>query len=197
MQANNKNDPSYGEASPLYEKTLGVRSCFKGHAVSVDAIDIELPDGRRSVREVVRHNPAVAILARRPDGRFIFVRQYRKCVERAFIEIPAGCMEAGEAPDVTALRELREESGYVVKRMLPLGPIFCCPGYSEELIHLFYAEVGEKAGKTDFDPDENIETLLYTKEAVEAAFLDGTIFDAKTYSAWLLWKLRGPAEYGA
>ena len=190
MQADNKTDTAAGVLSPLYEKTLGVRNAFKGHAVTVDVIDIELPDGRRAVRECVRHRGAVAVLARRPDGRFVFVRQYRKCIEQAYVEAVAGGLEEGEAPDVAAHREMREESGYAVRRLLPLGSIFSCPGYSEERLHLFYADVEEQPGATDFDPDENVETLLYTEEAAEAAMRDGTISDAKTLSAWLLWKLR-------
>ena len=109
-------------------------------------------------------------------------------------EVVAGGIEEGEAPDVAAHRELREESGYLVKRLLPLGSIFACPGYSEEQLHLFYADVEEAPGETDFDPDENVVTLEFSREAVEAAILDGTISDAKTLSAWLFWKLRGPAE---
>ena len=116
MQVDNRTEASHGENSPLFEKTLGVRTAFKGHAVTVDVIDIELPDGRRAVRECVRHKGAVAILARRPDGRFVFVRQYRKCIEQAYVEVVAGGIEEGEAPDVTAHREMREESGYLVRR---------------------------------------------------------------------------------
>ncbi len=190
MQADNRTEAMRGANSPLHEKTLGVRNGFKGRAITVDIIDIELPDGRKAVRECVRHRGAVAILARRPDGRFVFARQYRKCIEQAYIEIPAGCMEEGEVPDVAAHRELREESGYLVKQLLPLGSIYACPGYSEEQLHLFFAEVEDKPGDTDFDPDENVETLLFTEDAVEKAMLDGTISDAKTLSAWLLWKMR-------
>ena len=134
MQADNRTPAAAGANSPLYEKTLSVSTAFKGRALVIDVIDIELPDGRRSVRECVRHRGAVAILARRPDGAFIFARQYRKCIEQAYIEVPAGCMEVGEAPDVAAERELREESGYLVKSLMPLGSIYACPGYSEELL---------------------------------------------------------------
>lgn len=193
MQADNRTDTDAGSNSPLYEKTISMHNGFTGHAVTVDVIDIELPDGRRSVREVVRHRGAVAILARKPNGNFVFVKQYRKCIERAYLEIAAGCMEVGEAPDVAAHRELREESGYLVKRLLPLGSIFACPGYSEEELHLFYADVEEEPGATEFDSDENVVTLEYSQEAVEEAMKDGTLTDAKTLAAWLLWKLRGPA----
>ena len=190
MQADNRTPAASGANSPLYEKTLSVSTAFKGRALVIDVIDIELPDGRRSVRECVRHRGAVAILARRPDGAFIFARQYRKCIEQAYIEVPAGCMEVGEAPDVAAERELREESGYLVKSLMPLGSIYACPGYSEEQLHLFFAEVEEKPGATDFDSDENVETLLFDEPTVERLILDGTISDAKTLSAWLLYKMR-------
>ena len=190
MQADNRTPAAAGANSPLYEKTLSVSTAFKGRALVIDVIDIELPDGRRSVRECVRHRGAVAILARRPDGAFIFARQYRKCIEQAYIEVPAGCMEVGEAPDVAAERELREESGYLVKSLMPLGSIYACPGYSEEQLHLFFAEVEEKPGATDFDSDENVETLLFDEPTVERLILDGTISDAKTLSAWLLYKMR-------
>lgn len=191
MQADNRTETMLGANSPLHEKTLGVSTAFKGRALQVDVIDIELPDGRRAKRECVRHRGAVAILARRPDGAFVFVRQYRKCIEQAFIEVPAGCMEDGEVPDVTAMRELREESGYIAKSLMPLGSIYACPGYSEERLHLFFAEVEDAPGRTDFDPDENVETLLMDMDTVESLVLDGTICDAKSLSCWLLAKMRG------
>lgn len=190
MQADNRTESMKGENSPLHEKTLGVSRAYTGRAVTVDVIDIELPDGRRAKRECVRHRGAVAILARRPDGAFVFARQYRKCIEQAYIEVPAGCMEEGEAPDVAAMRELAEESGYAVKSLMPLGATYACPGYSEELLHLFFAEVESVPGKTDFDPDENVETLLFDAATVENLILDGTISDAKTLACWLLAKMR-------
>jgi ADP-ribose pyrophosphatase len=191
MQADNISAEAQGASSPLFEETLSVRRSFTGRHVVVDTIDVRLRDGRKASREVVRHRGAVAILARKPDGRFIFVKQYRKCIERAYIEAVAGGIDEGEAPDVAAYREMREESGYAIRRLLPLGSIFACPGYSEEELHLFYADVEEIPGATDFDPDENVVTLEFEESAVEAAILDGTISDAKTLSAWLLWKLRG------
>lgn len=180
-----------GEGSPLYEKTLAMRNGFTGRAVTVDVLDIELPDGRRSVREVVRHRGAVAILARKPDGDFILVRQYRKCIEQAYIEVCAGCMEPGEEADAAAYREMREESGFKITRLVRLGETYACPGYSEELLHLYYAEVEEVPGATDFDPDENVQTLTFSKEALEKGILAGEISDAKTLSCWLLYKMRG------
>ena len=71
----------------LTEKTLATERKYTGKIISVDLLDIELPDGRKAKREVIRHGNAVAILARRPDGKFVFVKQYRKAAEEALIEV--------------------------------------------------------------------------------------------------------------
>ena len=78
----------------LTEKTLATERKYTGKIISVDLLDIELPDGRRAKREVIRHGNAVAILARRPDGKFVFVRQYRKAAEEALVEVIAGSNRA-------------------------------------------------------------------------------------------------------
>ena len=63
----------------LTEKTLATERKYTGKIISVDLLDIELPDGRKAKREVIRHGNAVAILARRPDGKFVFVKQLPFC----------------------------------------------------------------------------------------------------------------------
>ncbi len=98
------------EAS-MEEKTLATRRVFEGRALTVEVLDIAMPDGRRTTREVLRHSGAVCILAELPDGRFVLVRQYRKAVERTLLECVAGCMEPGETPEEAARREKRAESG--------------------------------------------------------------------------------------
>ena len=174
----------------LTEKTLAARRVFTGKLISVDVLDIELPDGRRTTREVVRHGAAVGILARRPDGKFVFVRQYRKAVEEALVEIVAGGVEPGESPEAAARRETAEETGYDVARLERLTTIVCTPGYCEERIHLFYAEVQEKPHGQHQDPDENVHPVVLDEAEVEAAIRGGTLFDSKSLSVWACWKLR-------
>ena len=102
------------DMNDLTEKTLNTERKYTGKIISVDLLDIELPDGRKTKREVIRHGNAVAILARRPDGKFVFVKQYRKAAEEALIEVIAGGLEAGEDPIEGAKRETAEETGYDV-----------------------------------------------------------------------------------
>ena len=161
----------------LTEKTLATERKYTGKIISVDLLDIELPDGRKAKREVIRHGNAVAILARRTDGKFVFVKQYRKAAEEALIEVIAGGLEPGEDP------------GYEVTSIKFLTTIICTPGYCEERIHLYFAELSETAHAQDQDPDENVYPVVLSETEVEDAIRNGTIFDSKTLSSWICWKL--------
>lgn len=176
----------------LTEKTLRTERMYTGKIVSVDLLDIELPDGRKAKREVIRHGQAVAILARRPDGKFVFVRQYRKAAEEALIEVIAGGLEPGEDPIEGAKRETAEETGYEVMSIKFLTTIICTPGYCEERIHLYFAELSETAHEQDQDPDENVYPIILSEAEVEAGIKNGTLIDAKTISAWACYKITAP-----
>ena len=171
----------------MCEKTLKTRTVFEGRILSVDVLDIELPGGRRSTREIVRHGAAVAVIARRRDGRFVFIRQFRKAMERVCFEVMAGNVDPGEAAEAAAVRELKEETGYEPDSIRFLSSIYPSVGYCTERIDIFFAEVHEP-GETDFDQDENIETVLITEQDMDALIRAGKVQDAKTLAAWVLWK---------
>ena len=171
----------------MCEKTLKTRTVFEGRILSVDVLDIELPGGRRSTREIVRHGAAVAVIARRRDGRFVFIRQFRKAMERVCFEVMAGNVDPGEAAEAATVRELKEETGYEPDSIRFLSSIYPSVGYCTERIDIFFAEVHEP-GETDFDQDENIETVLITEQEMDALIRAGKVQDAKTLAAWVLWK---------
>ena len=173
----------------FFEKTLACERKYTGKIINVDLVDIELPDGRIAKREVVRHGHAVGILARRPDGKFVFVKQYRKAAEEALVEIIAGGLEQGEDPIEGAKRETAEETGYDVTSIKFLTTIICTPGYCEERIHLYFAELSAEPHAQDQDPDENVYPVVLSEQEVEDAIRKGEIFDSKTLSAWACYKL--------
>ena len=173
----------------FYEKTLACERKYTGKIINVDLVDIELPDGRKTKREVVRHGAAVGILARRPDGKFVFVKQYRKAAEEALVEVIAGGLEPGEDPVEGAKRETSEETGYDVTSIKFLTTIICTPGYCEERIHLYFAELSETAHGQDQDPDENVYPVILSESEVEDGIRNGTIFDSKTLAAWACYKI--------
>ena len=173
----------------FFEKTLACERKYTGRIINVDLVDIELPDGRIAKREVVRHGHAVGILARRPDGKFVFVKQYRKAAEEALVEVIAGGLEKGEDPIEGAKRETAEETGYDVTSIKFLTTIICTPGYCEQRIHLYFAELSAEPHAQDQDPDENVYPVVLSEQEVEDAIRKGEIFDSKTLSAWACYKL--------
>lgn len=173
----------------MYEKTVSRKTVFEGRIFDVEVLEVELDDGRRSVRDIVRHGGAVAIVAQRPDGRFIFIRQFRKAMDRVCFEVVAGLRDPGEESVDSAVRELKEETGYEAESMERLGPIFPSIGYSTERIDLFFAQVAQQ-GATSFDEDENIETLVLSEAEVDERIRTNQIADGKTLAAWMLFKAK-------
>ncbi len=176
----------------MYEKTISSKTVFEGRIITVDVLDVELEDGRTSVREIVRHGVAVAIVAQRADGRFVFIRQFRKAMERVCFELPAGNCDPGEPEEVTALRELREETGCVAESAELLGPVYPSVGYCTERIDVYFAKVTGQT-ETAFDHDEHIETIILSEQEMDEMIRTNQVADAKTLAAWMLYKAKDSA----
>ena len=170
----------------MYEKTLTSTPAFSGRLLNVEVLEVELEPGVRSRREIVRHPGATAIVARIPDGRFVFVRQFRKPIETELLEIVAGGLEKGELPADCARREIKEETGHDVLSLRPLGTAYPAPGYTDEILHLFFAELSATRDAQHGDHDERITVEYLTEAEVEALLDQGAIHDGKTLAAWLL-----------
>ena len=130
---------------------------------------------------------AVAVIATlKPSGRLVIVRQYRPPLDAFAIEFPAGLIDRNEKPEDTAIRELKEETGYIgrLARMLPVG--YNSPGLTPEGVHVAIVEIDEAAQgplETKFDESESIETLLVSAKElpafIEARHAAGDKIDAK------------------
>lgn len=91
-------------------------------------------------RSVVTHPGAVAILAVNDSGKIGVSEQYRATFDQRTIEIPAGtCDVPGEDLMTTARRELEEELGVVGSKLSLLGQFMNSPGWTNQVMHLFYA----------------------------------------------------------
>ncbi|AOH55599.1 ADP-ribose pyrophosphatase [Peribacillus muralis] len=163
------------------EKTLSSEKIFTGRVISLQVDEVELPDGKTSKREIVKHPGAVAIIALTADNKIIMVEQYRKALERSLIEIPAGKLEKGEEPVLSAERELEEETGYECEKMEHIISFYTSPGFADELVHLYVAHnLKKKENAAPLDEDEFVELIELTLEEAENHLLEGKIQDAKT-----------------
>jgi ADP-ribose pyrophosphatase len=174
----------------MSETIVGKKRIFEGRIFTLDVLDVEV-NGMRHVREVVYHPPAVVVLARLPDGRFVLVRQFRAAVNRMMIEAVAGLIEPGEDPAASAERELREEIGYSAAKLVPLGSFFASPGCMNEELFTFFAELEPEKAPLDGDPDEDTEAVFFTEEEMVNSIRNHEISDAKTLAAWAAWREQG------
>lgn len=173
------------------EKTIDTSSIYEGKVVSLQVDTVSLPDGNTSKRELIKHPGAVAIIPITKEGKIIFVEQYRKALEKSIIEIPAGKLEPGEEPEVTAVRELEEETGYTTKNLKKLGSFYTSPGFADELLHVYEADDIELlTQQVDGDEDEFVELMELTLEEAEGLVKEERIHDAKTMYALLHLRLK-------
>lgn len=175
---------------PFHEKTVKRETIYEGKIITVQVDEVELPNGKHGKRELVRHPGAVAVLPILKNGKILMVEQFRKPLERAIVEIPAGKLEKGEEPELTAKRELEEETGYQTESLEPLISFYTSPGFADEVIHLFVAKgLNKVENPLETDDDEFVNILEVTLEEAEKMVQTNQIYDAKTAYAILYLRL--------
>ncbi|MDF2945790.1 MAG: ADP-ribose pyrophosphatase [Bacillales bacterium] len=166
------------------EKTLNREEIFTGKVIKVFKDEVELPDGKTSTREIVKHPGAVAVIAQNDQGKIILVEQYRKALERPLLEVPAGKIEVGELPELTAKRELEEETGYECGSLELMYSFYTSPGFADELIYLYEAKYCRKLeDSAGLDEDEFVDIIEVSLQEAEVLIKEGRIKDAKTIIA--------------
>jgi ADP-ribose pyrophosphatase len=167
---------------------------YSGKIIKVDVEQVRLPNGRESVREIVRHPGAAVLVVVDDQERLLLVRQYRRAADRALLEMPAGTREPNEAEAVTAARELEEETGFRAATITRLGGFYSAPGFCTEYLHCYLCtDLSESDAKPE--DDESFEHERLTVPELQAAIRRGEIEDAKTLGAFTLYLLhRGQEE---
>ena len=163
----------------LEEKTMKSDKIYEGKILNLRIDTVELPDKKYSKREIIEHPGGVGILAIDNDGAIVLVKQYRKALENFSLEIPAGKLEVNEEPKETAIRELREETGFEASKLDYIMEFYTSPGYCDEKIYLFLAENLKDLGSQP-DEGEFIEKTSVTIDQLMEKINRGEILDSKT-----------------
>jgi 8-oxo-dGTP pyrophosphatase MutT (NUDIX family) len=163
-------------------RTLGERTLYEGSVISLAIGTFEAPDGHRFEREIVHHPGAVSVVALHDDGRVVLLRQFRAPLGRELLEIPAGKRDVeGEPPEVTARRELEEETGLRAGSLEKLVEFHNSVGFSDEHSHVFLARELEPVAVDRQGVEERHMTIELVPLDEALAMIDaGAITDAKT-----------------
>jgi len=173
------------ELKELGERTIDSREVYSGRLLHVFSDNVELPNGRITKRELIRHGGAVAVVPLTDDGFVIAERQFRYPFQSVLTEIPAGKLDSADEDHLSAAkRELKEETGFVADTWIDLGPLYPSIAYTTEVIYLYLAK-DLRQEKQKLDEGEFLNVIrIPLKEFVER-IMSGEIRDAKTQAAIL------------
>ena len=141
----------------------------------------------------------VLILARTAQGKWVMTEQYRHGTGRIALEFPAGIIDKGETPEQAALRELQEECGYrpdcdcheaaplAMTKYIGTYPVN--PDRHRGVFHVVFIDGVKKAGSTNFDSTEEIETRELSDEDLQKKMADGTFNHPLQMAGYLKWRL--------
>lgn len=152
----------------------------KGSIIDYYQDVMKIPNGNTAKWDFIKHKGAAAVIAVKPDGKILMVKQYRNALERETLEIPAGGYNGSvETMEEAAKRELREETGYLAGNMEFLISIRTTVAFCNERIDIYYAS-NLSLGEQELDDDEYLEVTSYTIDELIQMIYDGTIQDSKT-----------------
>jgi len=165
---------------------LGRRTVYENKWLKVHEDVVRFPDGAEGIYGIVDKEDFVLIVPRHEDGRYQLVQQYRYPVAGRYWEFPQGSWETkpGMDPEIVALGELEEETGFRAKSLLKLGHLYEAYGFSNQGFHIFLADALEP-GKVARDHEEqDMLTASFSHREVTEMILSGDIKDAPTIAAF-------------
>jgi len=171
----------------LTTRIINRNDVFATKLFHVEDVQIEMPNKKMHLYQMVNHADSVTILPVDDKGQIWFVSQYRVGANVDLLELPAGVIENDESPLACAQREVQEEIGMAARSIQPLGSFYLAPGYCNEVNHAFLArELYSSPLAQDEDEFLNI-NILPIEQAYHMAQA-GKIQDAKSLAALLLAK---------
>lgn len=165
-------------------ETLSTKSIYKGRIFDIRVDEIREGDVEYT-REIVVHKGSAVIVPVFDDKTIALVRQYRHAAGKILLEIPAGSIEDGEAPETCAERELEEEVGVTAAQMEKIAEFYVSPGFLTEKMFVYLAtDLTETAQNLELDEKIEIERMTFP-QALEL-IRNGGIDDAKTIVGLLI-----------
>lgn len=169
---------------PFIEKTISSRIIYDGPIFKIRKHRIKTANGDIAERDVLEHLGASVMIPVLSDGRIILEKQFRKAIENVIYELPAGKRDLNETFEEAAIRELKEETGYVPGKIEFLTTIYPSVGYSSERLDIFLCTELKKEER-NLDEDEDIDLIFVEIDTAIEMIKNREIKDAKTIAAIL------------
>jgi ADP-ribose pyrophosphatase len=175
-------------ASAKFRK-LGEETLYRTNMLEMVRGTFQGPDGETFDRDIVHHPGAVIVVPLdEAADEVVLVRQYRAPLDMELLELPAGKRDVKEEPQqLTAARELAEETGLEAGRMELIGHFYNSPGFSDEESWCFLArDLRPVPGSRHGIEEEHMTVERYSFSGVGELVRSGEITDAKTIVGLLL-----------
>ena len=171
---------------------VGRKLIHKGTILDMYEDTVRLPNGKEEKWDFVSHRMGAAcVLAVRPDGKILMVRQYRNALDRFTLEVPAGKRDSlNEDTSICAARELEEETGYRAGKLEKLLSLKSTVAFCDELIDVYLATDLVEIGEQHLDEAEDIDIEAYDLKELMDMCYSGTLQDAKTVAAIMAYAAR-------
>ncbi len=159
---------------------------YRGKVFNIIVDELEyFESGNHTIREVVEHPGGAVVLGVLPDKRIILIKQYRYPIDKFIYELPAGKLDVGEDPQVCAVRELEEETGYRPLNLELLTYIYTSPGFCSEKLYIYLAEGLQKV-EQNLEEGEVLSVEFKTIDEAVDMILNGQIVDAKSIAGIMI-----------
>ena len=170
---------------------------YEGPIFSVEKQSLQLYNNQTSQRDIVRHVPAISVLAMVDDDHIILEKQWRATIGDFILEIPAGKLDERDfdAPHHAVVRELNEELRMTAGTIERAIGFVETVGFSDAYMHLYVAKSLQPIAKSDQLPrdlGETMDLITISFDDLKEMFEAGKLNDQKTVTAFLYWAyLRG------
>lgn len=162
--------------APHEYEVLSSERVYDGRVIALRRDEVSMPGQTSSVRDVVEHPGAVAVVALDEQERVVLVRQYRHPVRRPLDELPAGILDVdGEPAATTAQRELAEEAGLAAGTWHVLVDLLTSPGMTDEAARIYLARDLREVSR---DVQEHEESEMTSSRVLLATLVAGVLAGA-------------------
>ena len=170
------------ENLPLKTELIDSKIIFSGEKLTLRLDTLKMGDRPPATKEIIAHPGSTVMIPITERGTVLLVKQWRPAQGSYTLELPSGTRDDDEPPEITAARELREETGYSASNLTSIGGFIPVSGYSEEYSH-GYVATGLEIDPLPQDKLEDIMVVETTVDDLRQMCMNGEIDDALTIAA--------------